>query len=1644
MQSIYAIGRLFVTLILVGSSVSSAYASVVTGPLTGGLLLEAPASVGRIGESADVENATTCTAQNLFWSAIPSMPSMRIGHGSVMLGNSLLVVGGYSATSTLQPVVNVFNVFSNTWSALKSIPTPRAHLGVAAVNGKAYAIGGHLVNPLYQSVSAVEMYDPTLNDWITKTAMPSAQHNFAYATGANNRIYVFGGETYTTSVDVRWGINNVLEYDPVGDSWQSRAAMSSGRELAAAATGSDGKIYVTGGWARTGLSSGERLSSMEVFDPATNTWSVAAPMPQSRTSHMAFAYGDSIVVVGGENDASAAQATVYEYVIATNMWHTRTNFLNNISKAGVAVLGDGQIFLTGGANGSTWYATASKGIASLSWTPVASVPDARWGQGAAEVNGKIYIVGGRNTTTYLTATHRLNLATQAWETVAPIPERVELAATVSISGLLYVIGGYSPRTLNSTNWVQVYNPTTNLWYTRTNMPTARHGVAGVVGINGKIYAMGGGRQSPVTGYPLVEEYDPVTDSWQSKANIPKTSVGGAAVATLPNGEIVYMGGTPGGTIFSSVFVYSPNTNVWITSTSMSTGRAYFFAGAYGNLLFTTGGSIAGSGSGGFTRDVLAYNGDTRTWQSHSLLSSVRSHVSTVVGSDGYLYALSGGTGYSVGGNIVERANLSSVDCLLSTPPPATPFDGVSLDDQSVQQVATSGAPVSLFLRVRNTGTSTWAAGSYGWIGGNEWSGRTVTLTTTVAPSETVMLIQETFNAPTQPGLYFYTVQMRNATGTPFGQQFLLRVLVEPPATDSVELVDQSAQQTVKPGVPVNLFLRVRNTGTSTWAAGSYSWIGGNEWSGRSGTLTTTVAPSETLTLIQETFNAPTQPGLYFYTVQMRNATGSPFGQQFLLRVLVEPSATAAVALVDQSVQQTVKPGAPVSLFLRVRNTGTSTWVAGSYGWVGGNAWAGRSSTLTTTVAPSETVTLIQETFNAPTQPGLYSYTVQLRDASGLVFGQPFPLHILVESAGVAVLVHGWQGIPDLVSFTCDDEINPKPNMPGRNDNFGRIYDLLIQNGWHVYFAHYTTNAIRTAPIRESAECLSRRIDAISKQEPGRKLTIIAHSMGGIVARQYLDGSDGSPPQSKWQAIDRLITLGSPHWGVNIAFLNRLFQLPLVISPLVSISISLSNGGCWINPGTCDLSTEAADRRNQLYPPYENGKYHFIGGSGSNISGTLQPWLQNRSVNFEGGATDGFIGQRSATGYKRQTDESLGMPFRYETSATHLRSWGNGQSYFDSIATECVLVNLLEFRKHRACPDTPAAKAPKRTEMPQAIADTSLPSLADILQPGASKTYNLVIDGSEMTLLLAWYTGGLEMQLTSPSGVTYTKDSLATLMPSAIASSSVSTDALSSLGFIIPMPQVGIWQVTIRSTHNTISSSFVLLGGVQSSVGLSVDPIVPVASGSPATVLVRLTDDGKPLAGATVTASTATESGVITFKLAEVAPGTYVGSSNIIGQPGQYFVNVEASGTTPAAYQRQSSALLEIFAPDTGLSVSATFAALNTDNIAGLDVLRLAVPLTLPATGRYAITLEIVNSIGNLISATQYLMSAPPENITLVLDLPASLIRQKRFDGPYHASIKIVSADLTTAFARSDIAQSIAFKVSDFGTGHYVYLPMIRR
>ncbi|QPD02976.1 MAG: Galactose oxidase [Candidatus Nitrospira kreftii] len=273
------------------------------------------------------------------------------------------------------------------------MPTKRTEVATATLEGKICVVGGFekpsLGNVLNLAITpSVEVYDPTADRWTSKASMPVGLHHIGIGV-AGGRLYVIGG--YSKSGLGVWNpVATVYAYDPTTDSWTERAPMPTARG-ALSVTEHDGKLYAIGGYDRKANN-----AQVEVYDPLHNVWTTAAPIPTPRDHLAAATIDGKIYAIGGrlDGDYSRNLSVTERYDPVNDRW-TRVADLPTARSGITAAVIEGTIYVMGGEGAAgTFNENEGYDPAHNVWQRMAPMPTARHGLGSAVVQGRIYVISG--------------------------------------------------------------------------------------------------------------------------------------------------------------------------------------------------------------------------------------------------------------------------------------------------------------------------------------------------------------------------------------------------------------------------------------------------------------------------------------------------------------------------------------------------------------------------------------------------------------------------------------------------------------------------------------------------------------------------------------------------------------------------------------------------------------------------------------------------------------------------------------------------------------------------------------------------------------------------------------------------------------------------------------------------------------------------------------------------------------------------------------------------------------------------------------------------------------------------------------------------------------------------------------------------
>ncbi len=281
--------------------------------------------------SASVSATTTSFAS---WGIEAPMPTARYRFGAAATPDDahFYAIGGWLDYFTTAANER-YNACTGQWESKAPMPVPRANVGVAALNGKVYVVGG--TDDSYNIYSTVDVYDPATNAWSSAPGLPRPLSGVAVAA-SGGKLYAFGGSDDTGFYA------STYEYDPAANTWATKASMPGGARAYAAAATLSGKIYVAGGW--------PNLPRVEVYDPATGAWSAAASMHEGRQSPGLAAAPDGYLYVAGGGNTWVGLNSAERYNPAADAWLIISPMTDSNRAGAASAYAAGRIFAVGGVD----------------------------------------------------------------------------------------------------------------------------------------------------------------------------------------------------------------------------------------------------------------------------------------------------------------------------------------------------------------------------------------------------------------------------------------------------------------------------------------------------------------------------------------------------------------------------------------------------------------------------------------------------------------------------------------------------------------------------------------------------------------------------------------------------------------------------------------------------------------------------------------------------------------------------------------------------------------------------------------------------------------------------------------------------------------------------------------------------------------------------------------------------------------------------------------------------------------------------------------------------------------------------------------------------------------------------------------------
>jgi N-acetylneuraminic acid mutarotase len=318
--------------------------------------------------------------------------------------------------------------------------------------------------------------------WEFTGSLSIARYYHTMTLLSDGRVLVIGGATNGPGTFPDPGTPSVEVYDPATGTWTTNGSLIGQRLLHTATLLPNGTLVIAGGWPDP-----FSTYTWELYDPATGTSTVTGPINAKRAGHTATLLFDGRVLIAGSfHDLDSAEL----YDQGTQTW-TLTGSLHNGRYADTAtLLPNGNVLIAGG-----WPGDASAELydpATETWSLTGSLHIGRQDHTATLLaNGTVLVAGGSNNGGGVLASAEVyDPATGNWTPTGSLNvARWRHAATLLSDGKVLVAGGLA-GSQSSLADAEIYDPATGNWtvtgslnnarclYTMTSLPDGRVLVAG--------------------------------------------------------------------------------------------------------------------------------------------------------------------------------------------------------------------------------------------------------------------------------------------------------------------------------------------------------------------------------------------------------------------------------------------------------------------------------------------------------------------------------------------------------------------------------------------------------------------------------------------------------------------------------------------------------------------------------------------------------------------------------------------------------------------------------------------------------------------------------------------------------------------------------------------------------------------------------------------------------------------------------------------------------------------------------------------------------------------------------------------------------------------------------------------------------------
>ena len=226
------------------------------------------------------------------------MGAKRGQHAATRLSDGkVLVAGGLSLDSSDDLITvgsaDIYDPSADAWSPAGNMVKARQEHSLTLLEDGTVLVAGGTRGFGVSYILESEVYDPSDGTWTLTGSLQDGRRYHTMTLLEDGTVLIAGGLTKESTP-----LGSAEIYNPSNGTWSPTGDLSSPRSEHTATRLLDGKVMVAGGREMgEGISP---LSSVEMYDPASGTWTPIESMSEKRRGHQAELLQDgSVLVIGG-------------------------------------------------------------------------------------------------------------------------------------------------------------------------------------------------------------------------------------------------------------------------------------------------------------------------------------------------------------------------------------------------------------------------------------------------------------------------------------------------------------------------------------------------------------------------------------------------------------------------------------------------------------------------------------------------------------------------------------------------------------------------------------------------------------------------------------------------------------------------------------------------------------------------------------------------------------------------------------------------------------------------------------------------------------------------------------------------------------------------------------------------------------------------------------------------------------------------------------------------------------------------------------------------------------------------------------------------------------------------------------------------